>query len=81
MFAPSDLPIQLRCMSFRDSGQSNSSKSSSKRSAYSVILNIHCRMGLRTTGCPPRSDRPSITSSLARTVPSASHQFTGTSST
>ena len=37
------------------------------------------RSGARTTGCEPRSERPSMTSSLASTVPSAGHQFTGTS--
>ena len=31
--APSERPIQFRCMSFRLSGQSSSSKSSSRRSA------------------------------------------------
>ena len=29
----------------------------------------------------PKAERPSITSSLARTVPRAGHQFTGTSAT
>lgn len=37
-FAPSERPIQLRCISLIDSGQSKSSKSSNKRSAYSVIF-------------------------------------------
>src|SRR5699024_9917960 len=55
-------------------------KSSKRRSAYLVIFNIHCFIGFLTTGCPPRSLLPSITSSLARTVPSAGHQFTFTSS-
>ena len=36
----------------------------------------HWRSGIRTTGCPPLSLLPSSTSSLARTVPSAGHQFT-----
>src|SRR5699024_10126377 len=78
--APSERPIQLRCISFKLSGQSRSSKSSKRRSAYLVIFNIHCFIGFLTTGCPPRSLLPSITSSLARTVPSAGHQFTFTSS-
>ena len=34
----------------------------------------------RTTGWPPRSLMPPITSSLASTVPNAGHQFTGASS-
>jgi hypothetical protein len=44
-----------------------------------VIFNIHCFIGLRMTGWFPRSLNPSITSSFASTVPSAGHQFTGTS--
>jgi hypothetical protein len=79
--APSERPTQLRCMSLMLSGQSKSSKSSIKRSAYAVILSIHCFIGRRSTGCPPRSDLPSMTSSFARTVPKAGHQFTATSST
>ncbi len=43
------------------------------------MRSIHCRSGIRTTGWPPRSDLPSTTSSLASTVPSAGHQFTGAS--
>ena len=62
-----------------DSGQSRSSRSFRSRSPYAVIFSIHCFMGLRITGWFPRSDRPSITSSFASTVPSAGHQFTGTS--
>lgn len=46
----SDLPIQLRCMSLMDSDQSNPSKSCSSLSAYAVMRNIHCFMGMRTTG-------------------------------
>lgn len=38
-----------------------------------------CFMGRRITGWSPRSDLPSMISSLARTVPRASHQLTGTS--
>ncbi len=47
-------------------------------SAYAVILSIHCFMGMRTTGWSPLSLLPSMTSSLANTVPKAGHQFTGT---
>ncbi|EFR84364.1 hypothetical protein NT04LM_2496, partial [Listeria monocytogenes FSL F2-208] len=39
--APSERPIQLRCISLIFSGQSTRSRSSSKRSAYAVILSIH----------------------------------------
>ncbi len=77
--APSDLPIQLRCCSLMDSGQSRESRSLSSRSAYAVILSIHCGRGRRTQGWFPRSERPSITSSFARTVPISSHHQTGTS--
>src|SRR5699024_12100496 len=57
--APSERPIQLRCISFKLSGQSRSSKSSKRRSAYLVIFNIHCFIAFLTTGCPPRSLLPS----------------------
>ena len=77
--APSDRPIQLRCMSLIDSSHSSPSRSPNRRSPYCVIFNIHCLSGIRTTGCPPRSLSPSITSSFASTVPNAGHQFTGTS--
>lgn len=40
---------------------------------------LTCFMGRRTTGWSPRSLLPSMTSSLASTVPRAGHQFTGTS--
>uniref|UniRef100_A0A2P2MC47 LeucinetRNA ligaseic/mitochondrial n=1 Tax=Rhizophora mucronata TaxID=61149 RepID=A0A2P2MC47_RHIMU len=43
--APSDLPIQFLCISLTLSGQSRSSKSSRRRSAYAVILSIHCLIG------------------------------------
>ena len=78
--APTDLPIQFLCMSFKDSGQSKSSRSFNNRSAYAVILSTHCRIGLRITGKLPTSLFPSITSSLANTVPNSGHQFTATSS-
>ena len=77
---PSDLPIQFFCNSFTLSGQSTSSNPLRRDSAYSVIRKTHCFIGLRITGCPPLSDFPSITSSLANTVPNSGHQFTGTSS-
>lgn len=37
------------------------------------------QLTFRMTGWPPRSLSPSITSSLASTVPNAGHQLTGTS--
>ena len=42
MVAPSERPIQLRCMSLMLSGQSRVSKSSRSLSAYAVIRSIHC---------------------------------------
>src|SRR5258708_5413111 len=45
------------------------------------MRSIHWRIGLRTTGNPPTSLLPSMTSSLAKTVPSSAHQFTGASET
>ena len=47
--------------------------------AYAVMRIIHWRMVFLTTGWPPRSDKPSLTSSLASTVPKAGHQFTSLS--
>src|SRR5262249_40492491 len=79
--APSERPIQFRCSSFSDSGQSIVSRSVSNLSAYAVIRSIHCRISFRTTGCPPTSLFPSITSSLDRPVPSSGHPFTGVSAT
>ncbi len=75
--APSLRPIQLRCMSFTDSGQSTLSRSASSLSAYSVIFSTHWRMFLRTTVVPHRSHFPSFTSSLAKPVLHASHQLIG----
>jgi hypothetical protein len=74
--APSLRPIHSRCMALVDAGHSSPSNWSSSLSAYDVIRNAHWLRGLRTTGCPPLSLRPSITSSLASTVPSFGHQFT-----
>ena len=73
--APSDLPIQCFCISFVEAGHSTNSKSFKSLSAYFVMRIIHCRMGLRSTVYPLSFH--SSTSSLARTVPNSSHQFTG----
>ena len=70
--------LQLRRRPSLDQGISSSSIS---RSAYAVMRNIHCRIGRLTTGNPPTSLLPSMTSSFARTVPRSGHQFTGTSAT
>src|SRR5450631_4037687 len=78
--APDERPIQLRCISLTGSGQSSRSRSSTSRSEYLVIRIIHWDRFLLNTGKLPRSERPSVvTSSLARTVPSPGHQFTGAS--
>ena len=82
MCAPVDRPIQFRCMILIGSGQSSLSRSASSRSPYAVIRIIHCLRLRLNTGKLPRSDRPSaVTSSLASTVPSPGHQFTGASAT
>ena len=73
---PSLRPIQLRCVSLSDSVQSIFSSPSSRRCEYAETLRHHCFIFFCTTGCPPRSDTPSTTSSLASTVPRAGHQFT-----
>ena len=75
--APTERPIQLRCMALTLSGQSSTSRSSSNRSEYAVMRIIHCRNRFRNTGKLPRSLRPSeVTSSLASTVPRPGHQLT-----
>ena len=79
--APSLRPIQFRWISLIGSGQSRTSRSSIKRSAYAVIRIFHCFSGRLKTGKLPRSLRPSdVTSSFASTVPRPGHQFTGASS-
>src|ERR1700722_16947528 len=45
------------------------------------MRSIHWRIGLRTTGKPPTSLLPSMTSSFASTVPRSGHQLTGASET
>ncbi len=78
--APSERPIQLRCMVTTCSGQDSSrSKSASSRSAYSVIAKNHCSRLRASTSEPQRSQRPSITCSLASTVWSTGHHCTGAS--
>ena len=74
--APFDLPIQFFCVSFIDSDHSNLSISFISRSAYAVILILHCLIFFCSTGCPPLSENPFLISSFAKTVPSSGHQFT-----
>ncbi len=77
--APSLRPIQLRWIVIVRSGHeppSGRSKLSSS-SAYSVILKNHCSRLRSSTRVPQRSQWPSITYSLATTVWSNGHQFTG----
>mmetsp|Transcript_27935 Transcript_27935/g.65201 ORF Transcript_27935/g.65201 Transcript_27935/m.65201 type:complete len:273 (-) Transcript_27935:352-1170(-) len=77
--APSERPIHARCIATVPSGQSTPSSSRASSSAMAVICNTHCRNGIRCTGKSPRSLFPSMTSSLASTVPRSAHQFTDTS--
>ena len=75
--APSLRPIQFLCIAFTDSGQSRESRSSSRRSAYAVILRIHCLMFFFSTFVPQRSHLPSFTSSFASPVLQLGHQLIG----
>ena len=75
--APSERPIQFRCIVSTRSGQSSFAMSSSRRSEKSVILNIHCSRFRDSTSFPQRSQRPSITCSFASTVWSNGHHLTG----
>ncbi len=78
--APSERPIQFRCMILTDSGHSSWSRSSISRSEYAVIRIIHWVSLRLKTGKLPTALRPStVTSSFASTVPSPGHQFTGAS--
>ena len=76
--APSERPIQFRCISSTRSGQlpSSGAMSDSSRSAYSVILKYHWVSSRRITSEPHRSHLPAITCSLASTVWSTGHQLT-----
>ncbi len=74
--APSERPIQFLCVSLSDSDQSIRSSPSRRRCAYALTRRHHCHIFFCSTGYPPRTDRPSLTSSLASTVPSFGHQFT-----
>ena len=78
--APSERPIQLRCIVSTRSGHDSSvSISSSSASAYSVILKNHWVRLRDSTSAPQRSQRPSITCSFASTVWSFGHHLTGAS--
>src|SRR5262249_9784365 len=72
--APSLRPIQLRCCNLIGSGQSILSRSSSRASAYAVVLIYHCSRSFLPLG---RSvclqQHPLTTCSFARTVPHFSH--------
>ena len=54
--APWLFPIQLRCISLRESVQSRSSRSSRRRPAYADTLSCHCVIFFCSTGCPPRTE-------------------------
>src|SRR5713226_314676 len=75
--APSDRPIQFRCMTTTFSGQSVSDSSpSSSSSAYCVMRKNHCSRSQETTIELQRQQAPSITCSLASTVLQLGHQLT-----
>ena len=75
--APSDLPIQLACISRTRSGQRSSwSIAASRSSANSEIFKNHCDNKRRSTGAPDRQPQPSTTCSFASTVFSTGSQFT-----
>ena len=75
--APSDRPIQLRCITTTFSGHSVSvSRPASSSSAYAVIRKNHCSSSRGTTVVPQRQQAPSMTCSLASTVLSTGHQLT-----
>src|SRR5829696_7181522 len=75
--APSDRPIQFRCIVKTFSGHSPSSRMPCRRSsAYCVILKNHCSRSRVVTGVPQRQQPPSTTCSFASTVLQLGHQLT-----
>ena len=54
--APSLRPIQLRCISLRESVQSSFSSPSSRRPAYALTRSCHWVIFFWNTGWPPRSE-------------------------
>ena len=75
--APSLRPIQFACIVRTRSGQrSNPSSASSSSGAKRVMDRNHWLSDFFSTMAPERQPRPSITCSLARTVPSTGSQLT-----
>ena len=75
--APSERPIQFRCIVSTFSGHwLRPSAALSSSSAYRVIRKNHCSSSRVTTGVPQRQHPPSTTCSLAKTVLQLGHQFT-----
>ena len=79
--APSERPIQCRCIVRMRSGHSIDEKSSSS-SAYRVMRKNHCSRSRISTIDSQRSQRPTASSprstcSLASTVWQLGHQFAG----
>ena len=77
--APSDRPIHSRWSTFDRSGQSRSSRLSTRASAYAVILRYHWLITFCVTTVSQRSHRSPSTCSNARTVRQDGHQMTGDS--
>src|SRR5687767_1784821 len=75
--APSDLPIQLRCIVSTFSGHCDRpSAPASSSSAYCVMRKNHCSSSRVVTVVPQRQQAPLTTCSLASTVLQLGHQFT-----
>ena len=75
--APSERPIQFRCIVSTFAGHSSSrSMPSSRPSAYSVMRRNHWSRSRGSTAYPQRQHPPSTTCSLASTVAQSGHQFT-----
>jgi len=75
--APSLRPIQRACMVRTRSGQRSSPSSAASRSgAYWVMRKNHWESCRFSTTAPDRQPRPSMTCSLASTVPSTGSQLT-----
>ncbi len=75
--APSERPIQFRCIVSTFSGQSaRPSMASSSSSAYDVMRKNHCSRSRVVTAVPQRQQPPSTTCSLASTVWQLEHQLT-----
>src|SRR5687767_15394882 len=78
IYAPSERPIQSRCLLTTAGAQpdSISFNPSISSSAYAVVRRNHCSRLFLVTGLPQRQQRPPLACSFERVAWSCSHQLT-----